>query len=190
MRNRPACLVALLSCGIAACSAPSPGGSPRPADPAPRAASASPHAPATGMQAGDGAAATAGATPDGPASTADPATPAIDPATSDTISRADAAAPAEFDRTTVPARFHGPYAASGRCGVVGDESRLDITADAVHFHESHGRVQRAKGTGNVVEVQLQLSGEGEVRDASYAFRLEDGGRLVDTRNAITRVRCR
>jgi hypothetical protein len=102
----------------------------------------------------------------------------------------DAAAPAEYDGANIPARFHGVYAAEGRCGSVGDETRLAVTGDRVSFHESTGRVTRARGVGDSLDVTLELTGEGQTRIADYRFRREEGGRhLVDAAGGMTRVRC-
>jgi hypothetical protein len=45
--------------------------------------------------------------------------------------------------------------------------------------------------GDDLELAVQLSGEGETRDARYAFRLADGGqRLIDLgAGGAVRIRC-
>lgn len=98
--------------------------------------------------------------------------------------------PAAFEGATIPARFHGVYSRDGECGDTRTDSRLVIQADTVAFHESRGRVLRAHGDGDSLNLVLSLAGEGQTRDAAYAFRREAGGeQLVDTENRMTRVRC-
>jgi hypothetical protein len=103
---------------------------------------------------------------------------------------ADAPAAAAFDGTTIPARFHGVYAAEGGCANAGDESRLVILGDTVRFHESRGPVRRAHGSGDTLQVSVELSGEGQTRTTGYRFRREDDGRrLVDAEGGMVRMRC-
>ncbi len=98
--------------------------------------------------------------------------------------------PTAFEGATIPARFHGVYSRDGECGDMGTDSRLVIHADTVVFHESRGRVLRAHGDGDSLKLVLSLAGEGQVREAAYAFRRAAAGeQLVDTENAMTRVRC-
>lgn len=157
---------AILALATAACSAPEDDGGTRPAG-----ASVDASAPAT-----------RDATPPPAADGAQPAPPVA-------TSAADAAAPASFDGATIPARFHGVYASRGACDRA-DESRLAITADAIRFHESLGRVLRARGEGDALEARLAMQGEGEAWERDVRFRLEqDGARLVDADGGMVRLRC-
>lgn len=133
-----------------------------------------------------------------PATEGPTATPSPDTRPSDDTSEqpprpgetGDAPMPPTFEGAMIPARFHGVYAAEGRCGDAGDESRLEITSTRVGFHESSGPVLRASGEGNALTVVLRLSGEGDTRRAEYRFRREDEGRrLVDPAGGMARVRC-
>lgn len=172
MKKRLACLVPLLVTGLVACSNPAP--EPRDADGA--------------SQPGEPSRASTAAAPTPATATA--SSPAEAPAASPPGAAGDAPAPSGFDGATIPARFHGVYAAEGRCGAAGDESRLVVGAGTVRFHESSGSVVRARGDGDALRVALTLTGEGETREAEYAFRREDDGRrLVDTANGMTRIRC-
>lgn len=92
----------------------------------------------------------------------------------------------------IPVRFQGRYAASPeRCALAGDESALELRADHVRFHESGGPVLRASEAGDVLDVQLHVTGEGEAREADYSFRLDaHGASLVDLASGFRRVRCR
>lgn len=168
MPNARACIVTVLACGLIACSGPVP---------SPAESRATGERPAA---AEPPAARTAGA-----------GSPAAAPAaTLPAATRTDAAAPSAFDGAAIPARFHGIYATQGQCDRAGAEGGLVIEAGAVRFHESRGPVIRAHGDGDTLRVTLALSGEGETREADYAFRREaDGARLVDTRNGMARVRC-
>ena len=167
-----ACLVPLFVTGLVACSSPVP---------EPRDAGA-----AQGVSGPSQNARAAGRTP----ATSVAATPAESPAVPPPDAGSDAPASTGFDGATIPARFHGVYAAEGRCSAAGDESRLVVDADTVRFHESSGSVVRAYGDGDALTVALKLTGEGQAREAEYAFRREDEGRrLVDTANGMTRTRC-
>lgn len=127
-------------------------------------------------------------TVDGPGTIARPAGATTTPAAVDAVPAQPGPAP---QSRAIPARFHGHWAASAaRCEAAGDESALEIRHDHVAFHESSGPVLRAMDDGDALEVLLHLTGEGETREAWYAFRLEDGGTaLVDTRADFRRVRC-
>lgn len=95
-----------------------------------------------------------------------------------------------FDGARIPARFHGMYATQGACARPGEASRLLIAADAVQFHESRGRVLRARGEGDALVVTLALAGEGETWERDYRFGLADGRqRLVDADSGLVRLRC-
>lgn len=166
VRNPVACATFL--CLLAACSAPDDG---RMQDTAPSAA------PARGQAAGNGPAPAAqgdGAAADAPAAPAPIAEMRTEP----------------FDGATIPTRFHGLYAAQGACESSGETSRLLIAADAVQFHESRGRVLRARGEGDALVVTLALAGEGETWERDYRFGLADGGQgLVDADSGLVRLRC-
>ena len=172
MKKCLACLVPLLVTGLVACSNPGPeprdaGGTSQAGEPSQNstAAARTPHA-------------------------ATAAAPAESPAVPPSGAGGGAPAPSGFDGTTIPPRCHGVYAAEGRCDATGDESRLVVQADTVRFHESSGSVVRARGEGDALTVALTLTGEGQTREAEYAFRREDDGRrLVDTTNGMTRIRC-
>lgn len=114
-----------------------------------------------------------------------PTTPA--PAASDATGAAfGTATPA-----TVPARFVGTWAADeGDCDDPAAESRLEIGAGHLAFHESRGPVLRVDATGAHLVVLVALAGEGETRGARHAFALTpDGSRLADLATGFARRRC-
>jgi hypothetical protein len=99
--------------------------------------------------------------------------------------------PAPARVATVPARFRGQWDGTrDGCRVPG-ELHLVLAADRVVFHEGGGPVLQARQRGDDLELAVQLSGEGETRDARYAFRLADGGqRLIDLgAGGAVRIRC-
>lgn len=96
-----------------------------------------------------------------------------------------AAAPA------VPKEFHGLWASDpDACADAGEPSRLRIAAGALEFHESAGRVTGVSPDGVDVHIEMDLTGEGTTREATYAFRLTDAGLvLVDVGSGFARQRC-
>ena len=92
---------------------------------------------------------------------------------------------------TIPARFHGTWAAdAAACAAAGDPSRLAVAADTLHFHESSGPLKRIEVNGDDLSVTVTLTGEGETRDASYRFTLSDGDTVLTDRDAgLVRRRC-
>lgn len=102
-----------------------------------------------------------------------------------------AAMPGAAATATVPAAVRGLWAANAQdCADAGAASRLDIGAEALRFHESRGSVIAADLDGPRLTLALRIAGEGEVRDARYAYALsEDGGRLTDLSTGFERRRC-
>ena len=93
---------------------------------------------------------------------------------------------------TVPARFRGEWDGTLEACSQRSDLRLRLGADRVAFHESRGPVLQARQRGFDLELVARLSGEGETREARYAFRLADGGqRLIDIGGGggVVRVRC-
>lgn len=95
------------------------------------------------------------------------------------------------DAAAVPTRFQGRYAVdASACTTSGDESRLEIGADHIAFHEGSGPVRSVSADGNMLTLVAELASEGETRDAAYQFGLsEDGGSLHDLANGRARRRC-
>lgn len=91
----------------------------------------------------------------------------------------------------VPKELHGLWASDpNACADAGEPSRLRIAAGELAFHESAGRVTGVRPDGEDVHIQMDLSGEGATRQATYAFRLTDGGLvLVDVGTGFARQRC-
>lgn len=113
--------------------------------------------------------------------------PVVPPDTPDPPRNAGGQPSDDASARAVPPSFQGRYAADGRCGAAGDESGLVITADAVRFHESTGRVVRTAAAGGTLTVVLELTGEGETREAEYRFRREAMARASSTSSTAARA---
>ena len=102
-----------------------------------------------------------------------------------------AATEPEESADVVPVRFQGRYAADGAaCDAAGHESRLQIDAGRIAFHESSGVVTSVAGGGDEVTIQANVTGEGETREASWTFRLDaEGDTLTDVAAGMSRQRC-
>lgn len=120
--------------------------------------------------------------------------PAVQSPLPGTAQPADAATPSPAPPQTspgVPPRFQGTYALDGNaCTQPGDESRLVLSADRIQFHESGGPIEQVHVERDTVRISAQLTGEGETREATYAFALSaDGRQLRDVDHGMVRVRC-
>ena len=97
-------------------------------------------------------------------------------------------------QATVPVQFQGKWAASqAQCGVP-SESRLAIYPDRVDFYESRGRVLAVKVVSDrEIELELELSGEGQVWRSTTRFGISADGRsltdLTTPDHQFVRVRC-
>jgi hypothetical protein len=83
----------------------------------------------------------------------------------------------------VPKQFRGSWAGSpAQCGRGTDsESSLTVYADRVRFYASRGPVYGVKRISDQeIEVDVELSGEGEVLHSTLRFRLSDNGRTLTT----------
>lgn len=90
----------------------------------------------------------------------------------------------------IPPAFVGRYAASAAaCAEAIDDSRLEVAADTLRFHESSGEVAAVDATGDELRVSLRMRGEGEAWTRDYRFRREADGALLDTDGGLRRVRC-
>lgn len=92
----------------------------------------------------------------------------------------------------VAERFLGRYAADAdACRQASHETRLIIEPTHIRFHESSGAITDVRQGKDELSITAQLTGEGEIREASYRFRLSDGGStLSDVGNGMSRRRCR
>lgn len=96
----------------------------------------------------------------------------------------------EGNVATVPERFRGDWAANtDACTTAGHVSRLHIGSDSIRFHESEGPILSADGQGDELTLVARLTGEGETRDATYAFTLSGDGNTLSDANGFTRQRC-
>jgi hypothetical protein len=95
------------------------------------------------------------------------------------------------DPRTVPAGFQGLWAATEDDCAKPTETRLVVGADHLTFYESRGPVASVEATGpDEIRIAVQLSGEGEARQATYRYRLiQNGAALFDVRSGLTRYRC-
>lgn len=95
------------------------------------------------------------------------------------------------DDAEVPERFRGDWAAdAAACDTRGHASRLHIGEEEIRFHESAGPIVSVAENGDELTVLARLTGEGETRDASYAFTLSGDGATLTDGNGFSRVRCR
>jgi hypothetical protein len=103
----------------------------------------------------------------------------------------DAASEPIVELKAVPAAFQGVWAATAADCDEPAETRLEITADRLRFHESSGAVAsvEAKGSDEILVI-IPLSGEGGASRRTFRYRLLDGGAgLFDVRNGLERARC-
>lgn len=94
------------------------------------------------------------------------------------------------DPRQMPASFQGLWAAmESECAA--GETRLEIAARRLTFHESSGEVALVEETGtDEIRVTVPLRGEGSESQRTFRYRLiEDGQALFDVRNGLTRRRC-
>lgn len=129
-----------------------------------------------------------------PATSPSTSPPAVQSPLPGTAPPADAATPSPAPPQTrpgVPPRFQGTYALDGNaCAQPGDESHLVVSADRIQFHESGGPIEQVHVERDTVHITAQLTGEGETRQATYAFALSsDGSQLRDVDHGMVRVRC-
>jgi hypothetical protein len=101
------------------------------------------------------------------------------------------ALPAPPSFATVPPRFRGEWDGTREACRHRSDLRLRLGADRIAFHESAGPVLQARQRDADLALRVRLEGEGEAREAGYAFRLADGGqRLIDIGGGgAVRVRC-
>lgn len=90
----------------------------------------------------------------------------------------------------VPERYRGDWAAdAAACERRGDVSRLHIGDDDIRFHESSGPIVNFTEDGSTLTLTARLTGEGETREATYAFTLSADGNTLADANGYARVRC-
>lgn len=90
----------------------------------------------------------------------------------------------------VPERYRGDWAAdAAACERRGDVSRLHIGDDDIRFHESSGPILNFTEDGRTLTLTARLTGEGETREATYAFTLSADGNTLADANGYARVRC-
>lgn len=92
----------------------------------------------------------------------------------------------------VPAALQGEWNQDlTACGTGMHDSRLEITADEIRFYESGGPVKSvSEWEPGQFTVLADLSGEGEMREATYNYRLSpDGKTLTDLNGNLQRSRC-
>lgn len=91
---------------------------------------------------------------------------------------------------SVPERYRGDWAAdAAACERRGDVSRLRIGQQDIRFHESEGPIVSVDDRGGTLELVAQLSGEGETREAAYAFSLSPDGNTLTDASGYARQRC-
>lgn len=75
-------------------------------------------------------------------------------------------------RATIPAHFRGEWNLQlNDCGGLQSDGRLVITARELEFHESRGKVISARSDGDALTVSAEMSGDGEMWEETYRFRL-------------------
>lgn len=116
------------------------------------------------------------------------------PAPSDPRNASDqppAEPPAEpEDEMEVPERYRGDWAAdAAACDRPGEVSRLHIGDDAIRFHESEGPIVSVEERDGTLAITARLTGEGETREASYAFTLSPDGNTLTDAGGYARQRC-
>lgn len=91
---------------------------------------------------------------------------------------------------SVPERYRGDWAADvAACERPGEVSRLSIGQREIRFHESEGPIVSVEESGDTLEIVARLSGEGETRDAAYAFTLSADGNTLTDATGYARQRC-
>ena len=92
---------------------------------------------------------------------------------------------------TVPAAFHGVWAATMKDCDKPAETRLEITAERLRFYESSGPVASVEASRpDEILIIVALTGEGATSQRSFRYRLlGEGDRLFDVRNGLERARC-
>ena len=87
-------------------------------------------------------------------------------------STSTSAAGVALARATIPAPFRGEWNLQLEdCGGLQNDGRLVITARELEFHESRGKVISASSNGEALTVSAEMSGEGEMWEETYRFRL-------------------
>lgn len=106
-------------------------------------------------------------------------------------SASPAAAPEPTRLTTVPAAFHGVWAATIEECKAPAETRLEIGADRLNFYESSGPVASVETSDpSEILITVALTGEGALSRRTFRYRLlDDGQALFDVRNGLRRIRC-
>lgn len=102
--------------------------------------------------------------------------------------------PTPDEANTVPERFQGEWNSTpADCGTGNNPSRLRIGADDIRFHESSGTITSVTvRDGLDITLAADMTGEGEVFESTYGFRLsDDGNTLTDTTSGtgMARHRC-
>ena len=92
---------------------------------------------------------------------------------------------------SIPAAFHGVWAATETDCEPPAETRLEIAADRLRFYESSGPVSAVEAREPAeILITIPLTGEGAASIRTFRYRLlEDGQVLFDVRNGLTRRRC-
>jgi hypothetical protein len=98
--------------------------------------------------------------------------------------------PQPEDDVEVPARYRGDWAAdAAACERPGEVSRLHIDDDGIRFHESEGPIVSAEERDGTLSITARLTGEGETREASYAFTLSPDRNTLTDAGGYARRRC-
>ena len=97
-------------------------------------------------------------------------------------------------RPLVPDEFHGVYDRDGAaCASAGSEERLQISADALRFHESIGEPMIIEPLSDgAILVHADFEGEGESWRNRLRLSLGAGGTLTVTQpdgSSVTRIPC-
>jgi len=112
------------------------------------------------------------------------------PAPSDPRDASDQPPAAPEDDAQVPERYRGDWAAdAAACDRPGDVSRLHIDDDGIRFHESEGPILSVDERDGTLAISARLTGEGETREASYAFTLSADGNTLTDGSGYARERC-
>lgn len=112
------------------------------------------------------------------------------PAPSDPRNASDQPPVAPEDDAEVPERYRGDWAAdAAACERPGEVSRLHIDDDGIRFHESEGPIVSAEERDGTLAITARLTGEGETREASYAFTLSPDGNTLTDAGGYARQRC-
>ena len=112
------------------------------------------------------------------------------PAPSDPRNASDQPPVEPEDDVEVPQRYRGDWAAdAAACERPGDVSRLHVDDDGIRFHESEGPIVSVDERDGTLAITARLTGEGETRDASYAFTLSPDGNTLTDAGGYARQRC-